>query len=54
MEVGGNTYGLSAGTLAFQGKLVVYELAKTQIKEKQSLPCVNSPVIKSPVKFVHC
>lgn len=41
-----NTHGLSAGTLAFWGKLVVFELVKTQIKEKQSLPCVNTAVIK--------
>lgn len=46
MEARENIHGLSAGTLASQGKLVIFELAKTQIKEKKSLPCVNTPVIE--------
>lgn len=46
MEARGNTHGLSAGMLASQRKLAVFELAMIQIKEKQSLPYVNIPIIK--------
>jgi len=46
MEARGNTQGLSAGTLSSRGKLVVFELAKTQDKGETSLPCVNTPIIK--------